>query len=58
MIKSAGGLAVIGALFALVHYIPKHIVPLRVLGYFVAIAAGTVLWPMTFKRISALCEKK
>lgn len=58
VIKSAGGLAVIGALFALVHYIPKHIVPLRVLGYFVAIAAGTVLWPMTFKRISALCEKK
>ena len=46
-LKCALGLAGMAALRLLVHFLPDS-VPLRLIGYFVAMSFGTVVWPMTF----------
>ena len=56
-LKCALGLALMGGIRALVHFLPDGNVPLRLIGYFIAMASGTVIWPMTFGWFERLGQK-
>ena len=54
LLKCSLGLALMGGLRALVHFLPDRNIPLRLIGYFIAMAFGTTVWPMTFARFEKL----
>ncbi len=56
ILKTALGLAGMGGLRMLVHFLPDS-VPLRILGYFVALSFGTAVWPMTFRYFARIGKR-
>ena len=57
VLKCTLGLALVGGLRLLTHFLPEGSVPLRLLGYFAAMAFGTAVWPMTFSWFQKLGER-
>lgn len=57
LLKCALGLALVGGIRHLYHFLPEGNVPLLLLIYFIAMAFGTAVWPMTFSWFEKLGQK-